>query len=125
MQKVFRSSDMSEFNRALYSMIGNKIKSLRIKKGLSQAELSNRVPKIGRTSISNIEKGNQQPPLHILYLICNELDVDLQAILPTYSEIQKEAELSNKDDVHRYLETEDIDKHIKEFLEKLMSKKTK
>lgn len=116
---------MNEFNKTLYLMIGDRIKSLRIKKGLSQTELSDRIPKIGRTSISNIEKGYQQPPLHVLYLICNELDVDLQSILPAYSEIQKEVELSSKDDVHRYLEEEEINQKTKEFLEKLMAKKTK
>ncbi len=116
---------MNEFNKTLYLIIGERIKSLRIKKGLSQTELSDKIPKIGRTSISNIENGYQQPPLHVLYLICNRLDVDLQSILPAYSEIQKEVELSSKDDVHRYLEKEDVDQKIKEFLEKLMNKKTK
>ncbi len=116
---------MSEFKNVLYSMIGGKIKSLRIKKGLKQTELSDKIPNIGRTSISNIEKGNQQPPLHILYLICRELDVDIHSILPAYSEVQKEADLSNKDDVYRYLNEENINKYTKEFLEKLISKKTK
>lgn len=116
---------MNEFNKTLYVMIGDRIRSLRIKKGLTQTVLAKRIPKIGRTSISNIEKGFQQPPLHVLYLICNELDVDLQSILPAFSEIQIEAELSSKDDIQLYLEKEEINQKTKEFLEKLMSKKTR
>lgn len=116
---------MSTFSKVLYSMVGEKLKSLRINKKLSQTELSAKIPNIGRTSISNIEKGKQHPPLHILYQICNELDIDIQSILPAYSEIEKEIESKNKGEVEKFLNDQNLDDKTKEFLEKLINKNLK
>jgi hypothetical protein len=43
-----------------------------------------------RTSITNIEAGRQKAPLHVIYTICDALDVDPLKILPTPSEVRQQ-----------------------------------
>jgi DNA-binding XRE family transcriptional regulator len=74
------------FQEELYSIIGFRIKEARKKTGVSQDELSNTIG-INRTSLSNIENGRHQPSLYLLYRICAELKIDVQDILPAYSEL--------------------------------------
>lgn len=54
-----------------------KIKELRIKKGLTQEELSNRLG-IDRTHLSKIETGRVKPSLSLLERIASELGVQLK-----------------------------------------------
>lgn len=77
---------MYSFNSVLSLMVGEKIKLRREVFGISQSQLADKI-NIGRSSISNIEKGRQLPPLSLMYHICNQLNVDIQSIMPTYSEI--------------------------------------
>lgn len=95
---------MVDFNSVLYRVLGEKIKERREELGLSQKELSDKILKLGRTSISNIEKGRQYPPLSTIYELCRALDIDIQRILPTYSEVEAEANKSP--------ETEKIEKYF-------------
>lgn len=53
---------------------------------LSQKDLANKLG-IKRTSITNIEAGNQNPPLHLIYEIALILNIPLKDILPTVSEV--------------------------------------
>lgn len=116
---------MKDFSNVLYSLIGETIKDLRLKKGLNQSELSDKISNIGRTSISNIEKGKQQPPLHVMYLICKQLDVDIHSILPTYSDVEKEVEKKNKNEVLNYIDKKDIDEETLKALQELVNLKSK
>lgn len=112
---------MLEFSFVLYSILGERIKVKREELNLSQAELAEKI-NLGRTSISNIEKGKQQTPLHIIYSICSKLNTDVQSILPTFSEIEEARQDKGKSSFDHYINTFDLSKNtlkqIKELIEK-------
>lgn len=64
----------------LYEQLGARLRALRDSK-FTQAELA-RLVGVERTSITNIENGNQKVPLHLLYRLCAVLNVDLRDVLP-------------------------------------------
>lgn len=70
----------------LNKQIGSRIKQRRAKNGMTQIELAKRVG-LSRTSIANIEAGQQCPPLPMLYTICHELGTELNALLPAFAEV--------------------------------------
>lgn len=55
---------------------------------ISQDTLAKKVD-VGRTSISNIELGRHHAPLHLLYKICGELEVDIHSVIPTFAEVNE------------------------------------
>lgn len=54
---------------------GQAVRHLRQGRGMTQAELAARL-NLGRTSITNLEKGQQSPPLSMLPEIASALGVD-------------------------------------------------
>ena len=54
---------------------GRAVRQLRQERGMTQAELAARLS-LGRTSITNLEKGQQSPPLSMLPEIASALGVD-------------------------------------------------
>jgi transcriptional regulator with XRE-family HTH domain len=70
----------------LNKQIGSRIKLRRIKLGLTQLQLADRVD-LSRTSIANIEAGQQCPPLSVFYNICHELGTEPNLILPSLAEV--------------------------------------
>jgi transcriptional regulator with XRE-family HTH domain len=54
---------------------GRAVRQLRQDRGMTQAELAARLS-LGRTSITNLEKGQQSPPLSMLPEIASALGVD-------------------------------------------------
>lgn len=117
---------MNSFNTVLYSILGERIRKRREEKEISQIDLSNKIS-LGRTSISNIEKGRQQPPLHVIYSICDAIDIDVQSLLPTSSEVKDryEKSVSNTNEIVKHLEKYDVSditiKQIEEYIKKLKS----
>lgn len=78
----------------LYAHVGKRIKELREGDGgrlprRTQAQVAYQIG-LERTSITNIEKGDQKVPLHVLYRICSVLGADISAILPPLSDVQAE-----------------------------------
>ncbi len=63
----------------IYKRIGDLIAFHRKKKGLTQAELGNRL-NLTRVSITNIEKGRQRISLHKLLLLSKLLDVSIDTL---------------------------------------------
>jgi transcriptional regulator with XRE-family HTH domain len=59
----------------------DKIKSIRIKKGISQMELSLR-SNLSQSFIANIEKGKKQPSVITLIRIADALEVNPQDFFP-------------------------------------------
>lgn len=119
---------MSDFNSVLYSMLGEQIKNRREESRLSQQQLSEAVSTVyplKRSSISNIERGRQQPPLHVLYEICNVLNFDVQTILPTYSEVQSQLKKDEGSSVEAYLKTLVVDDTTRELIENIINKPKK
>lgn len=72
----------------LYELIGARLKQRRLEREKTQAWLAERVGML-RTSITNIEKGRQKPPLHVIYALCDALDGDPLEILPTLEEVRQ------------------------------------
>lgn len=77
----------------LYPLLGERLRKLREEyqspKGrMTQAELAGLVG-LERTSITNIEKGAQKVPLHVLYRICEVLNAHAIAVLPSMAEVIK------------------------------------
>lgn len=65
----------------LYTEIGQQVREFRENKKWTQQELADKV-KLTRTSITNIEAGNQKIPVHVLYGLAIALDVPLTKLLP-------------------------------------------
>jgi transcriptional regulator with XRE-family HTH domain len=61
----------SEFLQAF----GHVVRNLRTERGITQAELAERLG-LGRTSVTNLESGTQNPPLSLLPEIAHALGVD-------------------------------------------------
>lgn len=77
----------------LYRVLGERLRNLREKHGgtrgrLTQAELALQVG-LERTSITNIEKGTQKVPLHVLFRLCEVLRVPVAELLPTVGEVHR------------------------------------
>ena len=72
--------------RALYLELGRRIRQRREAKGLKQEELAARAV-ISRSSIANIERGQQQAPVHVLFAIAGVLDLELADLLPSGAEV--------------------------------------
>jgi len=49
--------------------------------GLSQEKLAEEI-EMSRVSVVNIEKGRQSPPLHLLWVIAKNLNVEFESLLP-------------------------------------------
>jgi len=70
----------------LYIIIGERIRNRRKELKYKQEQLANNIG-INRTSISNIEKGRHQAPLHLLYKISIFINMDIYDLIPTKDEI--------------------------------------
>jgi transcriptional regulator with XRE-family HTH domain len=69
----------------LYPEIGRRIRDARLEAGLTQAALGDAVG-LARTSVTNIETGNQQLTLHALWRIGDALGVSPRELLPPWPE---------------------------------------
>jgi len=112
---------MTDFSKALYLLLGERIRTLRINKNLSQEELSKNISELGRTSISNIEKGKQAPSLSTIYKIFNALGSEVHFNLPTFNEIEEKASSSNNK-FEKELNELDVDNELKSFISQLSKK---
>lgn len=70
----------------IYEEMGQRIRSLRKQLRLTQDELAQRVG-LTRTSITNIENGNQTVPVHLVYELCKALGTTPTALLPDPAEL--------------------------------------
>lgn len=64
----------------VYKLIGQRIRTARLKRGLSQENLAKCVD-LTRTSITNIEKGRQKLLVHTLFLLSDALAVPIVDLL--------------------------------------------
>lgn len=78
---------MTTTTKTLCKAIGSNIKKLRRKKKVGQVELAERIY-LSRSSLSNIEIGNQQPTLQAIYEIAIALKCDISEILPSADQYQ-------------------------------------
>lgn len=67
----------------LYTLVGRRVQRARQQADLTQEELGKRVG-LTRTSITNLERGQQKIQVHTLYEIAVALNVRLDALLPPF-----------------------------------------
>ncbi|MFL9873837.1 helix-turn-helix domain-containing protein [Paraburkholderia megapolitana] len=75
-----------------YKEFGRTLRERRIKANLTQDDVASRVG-LGRTSVTNIEKGRQQVSLHMLYQLADAVDAEPASLLPPRSEAEEKSEL--------------------------------
>ena len=78
-----------------------KIKSIRIKKGISQMELSLR-SNMSQSFIANIEKGKKQPSVFTLLKIAAALEVNPQDFFP--ESFVSDTKKQTKEKIHKLIE---------------------
>jgi DNA-binding XRE family transcriptional regulator len=75
-------------SQKLYELIGGRIR--RIREGqtprVSQEDLANSLS-LKRTSVTNIEKGNQKLTLETVYQICERFGLEIHEVLPPVTEV--------------------------------------
>ena len=67
-------------NRKLIQAVGNRIRSLRIEKGLSQEDLANEA-EVPLSQIGRIERGENNPTISTLYVISEALGIELKKLV--------------------------------------------
>jgi transcriptional regulator with XRE-family HTH domain len=67
--------------QALYKAFGRALRGAREDAELTQSDVAQRVG-LSRTSITNIERGNQHIALHQLFLLASAVGVEPAALLP-------------------------------------------
>jgi transcriptional regulator with XRE-family HTH domain len=72
--------------KRVYVEIGGRVRRARKEHGWNQADLAHAVD-LARSSIANLEAGRQRPPVHIMLLIAQALDISVATLLPTSSEL--------------------------------------
>lgn len=95
----------------LYKQVGERLKRERQRQNMTQSEVAESIGLL-RTSITNIESGRQQPPLHVVYDLCATLNVDFEALVPPWGEVLEKSGKSQllngvshaPDDVRRLVE---------------------
>lgn len=75
-------------------MIGQKIKELRIKRGLTQEELAERT-KLSVRTIQRIESGEVDPRTYTLTLLAEALDVELETLTTEKIQVAKKPAVPN------------------------------
>ena len=63
----------------LLKKLGNRIRKIRLEKGLSQVELANTIGK-DQQSIQRLESGNVNPSIYYLYQVSDGLKVELKEL---------------------------------------------
>jgi transcriptional regulator with XRE-family HTH domain len=71
----------------LYQYIGERLRDRRLELGLTQQDLA-RLVDLNRTSITGIERGTHKTPLHVLYLLLQQLKLEPEAVLPKVTHVR-------------------------------------
>lgn len=74
--------------KTVYVWISKHLKERRTALKLTQQEVAART-ELTRTSLANIEAGRQHPPLHIIYQLCEVLDIEPSDMLPPKRMLEK------------------------------------
>lgn len=67
-------------NKVLVKALGERIRELRLKKDISQEELSNEA-EVPLSQIGRIERGEINPTISSIYVIAQALGIDLKTLL--------------------------------------------
>jgi len=66
---------------SLYKTLGRIIKTIRIESNMSKVDLASVIKYRSSDSLARIESGKQRVPLHVLFNVCDALDVDVVDIV--------------------------------------------
>lgn len=82
-------------NQRLYILIGERVRRIREMQTprMSQEDLA-RILDLKRTSVTNIERGNQKLTLDTLYRLCERFGLGIQEIMPAVSDVTRAEERS-------------------------------
>lgn len=75
-----RRSPRSASDRELIKAAGERIRGLRIARGMSQQELGERAG-VSQSTISNLERGKQATPIYVLIRVARALRMTTSALL--------------------------------------------
>ena len=75
--------------------LARRLRLAREAAGLTQEALASRIG-LTRTSITNIERGSQHIPLHLLFAIAGAVGVEAATLLPSPRDAQSEGALSER-----------------------------
>ena len=79
--------------QALYKEVGKRLKDFRENRSnLTQDRLAAEIG-LKRTSITNIESGQQRLPLHTLFRICEVLRIEVKDLLPDVHQVSEANQL--------------------------------
>jgi transcriptional regulator with XRE-family HTH domain len=102
-----------------YISIGDAIRDARINIGMSQASLADKI-KMSRASIVNIEKGRQNPPIHLLWQFSKLLKVSITDLLPKFTLVKNDDvdffEEKLRDNIDKGIIDENSEKSLQSFL---------
>ncbi len=79
----------------IYKEFGNGLRDARKSAGLTQQALADKVH-LSRTSITNIEKGRQHVPLHMVFVLADALGVHASRLFPDKELISRSNSLDEK-----------------------------
>ncbi len=99
-----------------YKKLGERIKSERIKRNISQEKLAEFI-ELTRASIINLEKGRHRPSIYQVIMIANFFELDYQILIPF--ETQKQAKSNNRDfakEITNVVTDQQIDKSSKKVI---------
>lgn len=78
----------------LYRELGKRLRAARRDAELTQAALAQRIG-VSRTSVTNVEQGNQHIPIHVLYQLAGALGVSPASLLPEESALDAPSDESD------------------------------
>jgi transcriptional regulator with XRE-family HTH domain len=99
----------------IYEEFGRRLRSARKAANLTQEDLAERVG-LSRTSITNIERGRQHVPLHMLFSLATAVGVEPAELLP-----QKEAAYTLEMIDQELLKETQLGQEGKEWLQRVLS----
>jgi DNA-binding XRE family transcriptional regulator len=105
--------------KRLYATLGERIRRAREAYPTGRMTQAGLAEAIGleRTSITNIEKGNQKIPLQVLYRICEVLKLQLAEILPSLAEVKHDEAAQLSFAGQTYMTTPRVAQALAEFLD--------
>ncbi|MET3980668.1 putative transcriptional regulator [Mucilaginibacter sp. UYP25] len=72
--------------KVLLKNLGERIREIREKKGITQKELAHSIDK-DQQSIQRLETGKINPSIFYLHEIAKGLEVDIESLLPTFKNV--------------------------------------
>ena len=80
---------MSINEQKLYTYVGEALRNARVAASLTQSQVAEATGLL-RTSVTNIEAGRQKAPVHVLFRLCDVLQIEVANLLPSLADVSEE-----------------------------------